>query len=91
MTRPEQTFFDDPALDRLYGTVWALATEVFVLRDRVTVLEEALAEAGQIDLDALRAEPSPEDLAAHAADRRAFVDHLMTSLAGTQQSKGAPV
>jgi hypothetical protein len=39
--RPEQTFFADPALDRLYGVVWALATEVYVLRDRVGLLEEA--------------------------------------------------
>jgi len=31
---PEQTFFPDPALDRAFGVVMALATEVWVLRDR---------------------------------------------------------
>jgi hypothetical protein len=89
--RPEQTFFADPALDRLYGVVWALATEVYVLRDRVGVLEEALAETGVVDLAALRAEPSPEALAAARADRAAFVEGLMVNLTGRQQAKGAPV
>ena len=32
---PEQTFFPDPALDRAFGVVMALAQEVWVLRDRV--------------------------------------------------------
>ena len=30
----EQTFFEDPALDRAFGVVRALATEVYVLRNR---------------------------------------------------------
>ena len=30
----EQTFFEDPALDRAFGVVMALATEVYVLRNR---------------------------------------------------------
>jgi hypothetical protein len=89
--RPEQTFFADPALDRLYGVVWALATEVYVLRDRVGLLEATLAESGAVDPDALRAEPSPEALAAARADRAAFVEGLMVNLTGRQQAKGAPV
>ena len=87
--RPEQTFFDDPATDRLMGVVWALASEVYVLRDRLTVLESALAQSGHVDLAALQAEASPEELQAQAADRDAFVGHLMDSLAGVQVSKGA--
>lgn len=86
--RPEQRFFDDPALDRLYGLTWALATEVYVLRDRVEALETALAEHGAVDLEALREEASPEDLAARAADRQAFVDGLFVNMMGHQQSKG---
>lgn len=89
--RPEQTFFTDPAVDRLYGMVWALATEVYVLRDRVGALEGALAAAGTVDLDTLRAEPSLEDQASARADRKAFVDALMVNLSGAQQAKGAPV
>lgn len=87
--RPEQTFFEDPALDRAFGVVMALATEVYVLRDRVRALETALAEAGTIDPAALSAEPGPEELAAVARDRDAFVEHLMGNLLGEQVSKGA--
>ncbi len=87
--RPEQTFFDDPATDRLMGVVWALASEVYVLRDRLTVLESALSQSGHIDLAALQTEASPEELQAQAADRDAFVGHLMDNLAGIQMSKGA--
>ena len=46
--RPEQTFFPASALDRAFGVVMALATEVQVLRDRVCALEAALAKSGQI-------------------------------------------
>ncbi len=87
--RPEQTFFEDPALDRAFGVVMALATEVYVLRDRVRALETALAQSGTIDAEALSAEPGPEEMAATAADRDAFVAHLMGNLLGEQVSKGA--
>ena len=39
-SRPEQTFFPDPAIDRELGVVMALATEVYVLRDRTRALIE---------------------------------------------------
>ena len=35
---PEQSFFADPALDRAMGVIMALATEVYVLRDRLRAL-----------------------------------------------------
>ena len=86
--RPEQTFFSDPALDRAFGVVMALATEVYVLRDRLAALEAQLAARGMLDRTALEAEPSAEELAARAADRDAFVTHLMHHLLGRQASKG---
>jgi len=52
-------------------------------------LEARLAEAGVVAQDALDAEPSPDELAASAADREAFVAHLMSNLLGEQVSKGA--
>lgn len=88
--RLEQTFFADPALDRAFGVVMALATEVYVLRDRLAVLEAQLEARGMLDRAALAAEPSPEEVAARAADRDAFVAHLMHHLLGQQVSKGAP-
>ena len=87
--RPEQTFFEDPAIDRAFGVVMALATEVYVLRDRVRALESQLTERGVIEAGALDAEPDPETLARSAADREAFVAHLMENLLGRQASKGA--
>jgi len=86
--RPEQTFFEDPALDRMMGVVWALATEVYVLRDRLQSLEEMLAESGTVNRAALEAEASPQELMEKAADRDAFVAHLMDNLMGIQAAKG---
>ena len=88
--RPEQTFFEDPALDRAFGVVMALATEVYVLRDRLRAMENRLSEAGVLTEGVLDAEPSPEERASVVADRDAFVRHLMDNLKGEQVSRGAP-
>lgn len=85
----EQTFFEDEALDRAFGVVMALATEVYVLRDRTRALEKLLTDRGIIDAGALDAEPDAASLAENSADRDAFVAHLMQNLLGTQVSKGA--
>lgn len=87
--RPEQTFFPDPAVDRVLGVVMALATEVYVLRDRTRALEAHLAARGQVDRAALDAEPDAEAAGAARADRDAFVAHLMQPFMGQQVSKGA--
>jgi hypothetical protein len=83
----EQTFFPDPALDRAFGVVMALAQEVWVLKDRVAALESQLAARGLVDVSLLNQEPATDD---RAAEREAFVRHLMQNLLGEQQSKGAP-
>ena len=82
---PEQTFFPDPALDRAFGVVMALAQEVWVLRDRVAAMEAQLAERGALDIAKLNEGPRADD---RAAERDAFVAHLMQNLLGVQQSKG---
>lgn len=87
---PEQTFFPDPALDRAFGVVMALATEVWVMRDRLAAIERQLAARGALDPVALAAEPSAEEQAERAADRDAFVRHLMENLLGRQTTLGAP-
>ena len=84
---PEQTFFPDPALDRAFGVVMALAQEVWVLKDRVAALEAQLAARGAVDLQRLDAEPATDE---RAAAREEFVQHLLQNLLGVQQSKGAP-
>jgi hypothetical protein len=86
--RSEQIFFPEPAIDRAVGIIMALATEVYVMRDRQFALERLLAAAGVLDVEALNAESAPADAAAMAADRDAFVAHLLSSIAGLQASKG---
>lgn len=88
--RPEQTFFPDPALDRAFAVVMALAAELWVVKDRMRALETRLAEKGVLDLAELDREPEAAEAAALAAERDAFTAHLMEPLLGRQQSKGAP-
>jgi hypothetical protein len=82
---PEQTFFPDPALDRAFGVVMALAQEVWVLKDRVAALEAQLAARGALDVAKLNEEPASDE---RAAEREAFVQHLLQNLLGVQQAKG---
>jgi hypothetical protein len=82
---PEQTFFPDPALDRAFGVVMTLATEVWVLRDRLHALEAQLAERGVLELEKLNREPERDE---RAAERDAFVADLLQNLLGEQQAKG---
>lgn len=77
--RPEQVFFDDPAIDRLAGVVYALAAETWVLRDKVRRLEAALGA------EIPEAAAEPEGL---AEERKAFVVALMEPLTGRQKSNG---
>ncbi len=74
--RPE--YFEDPALDRLYSTVFALAAEVSALRERQDTVERMLDEKGTI---------SREDIETYQPDRaageerglatRAYVSRIM--------------
>jgi len=78
--RPEQTFFDDPVLDRLMGATIALAAEVYMLRSRLRVIERTLASEGR--------EPPAIDEDAERRDAMAFVMHVLAPTLGEQQSRG---
>lgn len=87
----EQTFFADPAIDRVMAFAFTLATENWVLRDRVSCLEALLVGKGVLkagELDAFK----PDDGVARAidGDRNEYIHHLMNNLIGLQASKGAP-
>lgn len=56
--RPD--FFENPALDRLYSTVFALAAEVSALRERQDTLERLLEAKGSL---------SREDIENYVPDR----------------------
>ncbi|HVY79525.1 MAG TPA: hypothetical protein VG994_00975 [Steroidobacteraceae bacterium] len=87
--RPEQVFFDDPAIDRLMGIVMTLASEHYVLRDRVRALEEQLTSAGLVNAAAFATAPSPEQEAQYRAEADDFARTLLEPLLGQQQSLGA--
>jgi hypothetical protein len=83
----EQTFFSDPALDRLVGMVFALTAEVNAMRDRLALLEHTLAQHG-IDVSALDSMVPEGALDAKlAADRAALVQNLLEGLSGRLASK----
>ena len=88
MPEAEQTFFADPAIDRLVGMVFSLTAEVHVLRDRMKLLEDALAQRGLVDPAALDAMIPAGALEARiAADRTALVRHVLEALPGRLASK----
>lgn len=69
-------------LDGVFHALMEVASELWVLRDRFTVLEELLAERGSVtreDLDLFQ--PGPELSARLAADRRAFLERVMEAAA----------
>ena len=87
--RPEQAFFDDPALDRAVGMIMTLATELAVTQDRLRALERILEKKQLLDPDALdRYEPGRQEAERLKAERDAFVAALMESVLGLQKSKG---
>ena len=88
MTAPNKHFFDDPALDRAFGVVMALATEVYVQRDRLRALERQLQDANVIKIDDLDQEPGDAERQTDAIDREQFVEGLLINLLGRQQAKG---
>jgi hypothetical protein len=81
-TTAEPGFFPDPAVDRVLAVTMALATEVYVLRDRLRAMEAAMVSHGVIAADELSAAPGDTERLASAADRDAFVAGLMAALHG---------
>lgn len=74
--RPE--YFEDPALDRLYSTVFALAAEVSALRERQDTIERLLDENGVLkraDIESF--EPDREAGEERGLATRAYVSRIM--------------
>ncbi len=84
----EQTYFPDPAADRILGVVFNLAAELQVLRDRNRVLEQLLQSKGLLaagDIDAYRGDDAFEQ--SLAADRRDYVRQLLEPVLGLAASR----
>jgi len=88
LPQPEQTYFPDPAADRIMGVVFNLAAEVQVLRDRVRVLEHLLEAKGVVArsaIDGFRGTEAEER--AMADERREFVRHILEPTLGYAASR----
>ena len=86
--RKEQQFFEDAAIDRMMGTVMALATEVFVLRSRLQSLESQIAKSGLLDTGKLHEAASADEVAATKADAKEYSEALLRPLLGLQDAVG---
>ena len=76
----EQTFFADPAIDRLMNVVFGLAAELHTVRTRCRALEDVLVSAGTISPTAVENwKPSPEKQAAADQELQATVKALFAA------------
>jgi hypothetical protein len=87
--QPEPACFEDPAIDRLMGLVMTLASEVWILNDRLGAMERILADKGIVGDDDRRAWAADEQSQlTMGAEREAFVHGLLDKLLGVQVSRG---
>jgi hypothetical protein len=88
---PDLRFFPDPNVDRVLGVVLELAAEVYVLRDRLRTVEEALERAGGISREALdRYEPSEAERAQRLAERDALIARILAPMTAQADSPAPP-
>jgi len=75
--------FEDPAMDILLGIVVSLANEVYVLRDRLRIIEkmlEAKETISRVDVEAYK--PTPEEEEEIRKDNDAFIARLFRVFEG---------
>ena len=75
--------FEDPAMDILLGIVVSLGNEVYVLRDRLRIIEKMLEAKGTIsraDVEAYK--PTPEEEEEIRKDNDAFIARLFRVFEG---------
>lgn len=85
---PEQHYFADPQMDRMFGLFLTLAGELYTTRQRLARLIAQLEESGTVDVDSLNALQSVEKEAALKAEGDVFMDRIFRALAehGTHQA-----
>lgn len=86
--QPEQTFFPDPAVDRVMGVLFNLAAEVQVLRERNRVLEQVLIAKGVLapdEVEGFRGSEAEEQTIAR--DRQEYVRHVLEPVLGRAASR----
>jgi hypothetical protein len=82
--KPSQ--FDDPAIDTLLSIVLSLGSEVYVLRDRMRIIEKLLEAKGTISrADIEGYQPAPEEEEDIRKEADAFISRLFRVFDGNQQ------
>ncbi len=82
--RPDKPYLSTPELDALALSQTELLSELWILRDRVTVLEHLLTEAGVLKPDAVDNFELPTDLAERLDRER---DQLVARIVGAGHRK----
>lgn len=76
-----ERFLGDPVLDRMMKVILSLSQEVYVLRDRLGVVERLLDERHMISrADIEDYVPSGQDQSQILAERDAYIERLLSPL-----------
>ncbi|WP_326696860.1 hypothetical protein OG909_05735 [Streptomyces sp. NBC_01754] len=90
--KKDPLYLDRPEyLDGVFNAVMELASELWVLRDRFSLLEEILDEKGVVVREDLETRPpGPEAAARLAADRLRFAERLLEGFAASPPPPPSP-
>ena len=86
----DQVFFDDPAMDRVFGVIFRVATELQLLRATVQQMEALLDRHGITASKELDVPVDEEQRRAWQEDRVAYVENILSPLIGRPNSRSAP-
>lgn len=79
---PEPAFFDNPAIDNLIAVTLELGGEVWVLRERLRIMEQLLSTHGKVTTDMIEQYmPSAEEIARTKIARDEFVNRVYAAFA----------
>jgi hypothetical protein len=88
---PDLSFYPDPNVDRVLGVVMELAAEVWVLRDRLTAMEQLLDRAGVLataDLESYA--PTEAERTKRLAERDALIARILAPMTAQSDSPAPP-
>jgi hypothetical protein len=84
-----ERFLGDPVLDRMMKVLLSLSQEVYVLRDRLGVVESLLEQRRVISRADLEGHvPGPQDQSRILAERDAYIERVLSPL--TDAADGEP-
>ena len=79
---PEPAFFDNPAIDNLIAVTLELGGELWVVRERLRLMEQLLTTHGKVTSEMIEQYlPCAEEQARVKAERDAFVNRIYGAFA----------